>query len=313
MPLISICIPAYKNIEFLKRLLDSISIQTFTDFEVVITDDSPDESLRELIKEYEAQFKLVYYKNPTPLGTPANWNFAISKATGEWIKIMHDDDWFAEKNSLEKFTSKTSAGFRFIKCAYKNVYANGKTEIIFMSQIWRKRILKQPMSLIANNIIGPPSVTLVHTSIKEFYDERLKWRVDQEYYIRLLKSENNFLYINEPLINVSINEEQVTNSCFNNPSVELPEGLILLEKHGIKALKNIWVYDAWWRLLRNMNIRSAEQLSYFTNSVWPYAISKMVNHIKKTPANFLEIGLFSKICMSLSFFLNFQNLKKPIP
>jgi glycosyltransferase involved in cell wall biosynthesis len=40
-PLISICIPAYKRTEFLQRLLDSIDIQTFKNFEVIVTDDSP--------------------------------------------------------------------------------------------------------------------------------------------------------------------------------------------------------------------------------------------------------------------------------
>ena len=37
--LISICIPAYKHPDFLKRLLDSISIQSFKNFEVIISDD----------------------------------------------------------------------------------------------------------------------------------------------------------------------------------------------------------------------------------------------------------------------------------
>ena len=44
--LISICIPAYKHPDFLKRLLDSISIQSFRDFEVIISDDSPDPGSR---------------------------------------------------------------------------------------------------------------------------------------------------------------------------------------------------------------------------------------------------------------------------
>ena len=44
-PLISICIPAYKRIDYLQKLLDSISIQTFKDYEVIVTDDSPDESV----------------------------------------------------------------------------------------------------------------------------------------------------------------------------------------------------------------------------------------------------------------------------
>jgi len=47
---ISICIPAYKNVGFLERLLHSISIQSFADYEVVITDDSPDDSVKNLYR-----------------------------------------------------------------------------------------------------------------------------------------------------------------------------------------------------------------------------------------------------------------------
>ena len=45
----------------------------------------------------------MYYKNIKVLGTPENWNESIRKAKGAWIKLMHDDDWFANENSLQKF------------------------------------------------------------------------------------------------------------------------------------------------------------------------------------------------------------------
>ena len=101
-PVVSICVPAYKRPQNIRRLLQSIREQSFKDFEVIISDDSPDDSVKGIMGEY-SDIKINYYKNSTPLGTPANWNYAITKAKGEWIKIMHDDDWFAEDNSLMKY------------------------------------------------------------------------------------------------------------------------------------------------------------------------------------------------------------------
>lgn len=109
-PFISICIPAYKRIDFLKRLLDSIQIQTFHDFEVIVTDDSPDDSVRILCESYESfDLKLTYWKNSPSLGTPANWNKAISMAKGLWIKLMHDDDWFIDSSALMIFADAARA------------------------------------------------------------------------------------------------------------------------------------------------------------------------------------------------------------
>lgn len=300
MPLISICIPAYKNIEFLKRLLDSISIQTFTDFEVVITDDSPDESLRELIKEYEAQFKLVYYKNPTPLGTPANWNFAISKATGEWIKIMHDDDWFSDKESLSEFSN--IAGLYndknvLIFSGFNEIKSNQLRDCYIMNLNEKKLLKRSPLNLLKKNFIGHPSTTLIRNKISQWYDENIKWVVDIEFYIRYLKNAD-FVSINKALINIGISDEQVTKEVFRNPNIEIPENLYLLQKLGADSLRNIYVYDYYWRMFRNLSIRSFTEIKIYSREIEiPKRIKKMLQVEFKIPLSILRVGILSKLFM----------------
>jgi glycosyltransferase involved in cell wall biosynthesis len=308
---ISICIPAYKRVNYLTRLLESIAIQTYKNFEVIISDDSPDNSVYGIVKNYSGKINISYFKNERSLGTPANWNFAISKAKGAWIKLMHDDDWFTSENSLNEFVKHTETNNKFIFSAYTNVFENTeqKPQNVFMRFASKKIILKEPAILFAENVIGPPSVTLIHSSIKDMYDERLKWRVDQEFYMRILKLENSFSYIDQTLVNIGISESQVTQSCLYNPDVELPEGFILLEKSGTKQLKNIRVYDAWWRLLRNMNIYSEKKLREYVNKNWPKRIIRITDHLSKTPKALLNIGVFSKIFMSISYLFNSSKKK----
>ena len=66
-PIISICIPAYKRIDYLKRLLCSIEIQKFKDYEVIISDDSNDHSVAALLKEFNGRFEIKYFKNEKAL------------------------------------------------------------------------------------------------------------------------------------------------------------------------------------------------------------------------------------------------------
>ena len=47
---ISICIGTYNRIDYLKRLLDSIAIQKYKNFEVIITDDSSNDSIEQYLK-----------------------------------------------------------------------------------------------------------------------------------------------------------------------------------------------------------------------------------------------------------------------
>ena len=303
--MISIGIPAYKRIDYLKRLLLSIDHQSFKDFEVIVSDDSDDDSVLDLVNEFKSKYSIQYYSNRPSLGTPANWNAAISKAKGDWIKLMHDDDWFSTNNSLQNFADATLKGPKFIYSSYSNfIETEDRLQPIKHNKAQLNQILKQPLLLLSENIIGPPSVTLFHKSILEKYDERMKWRVDLEYYIRILKKEKEVYNIKDYLINVGVSESQVTNYCINVPKVEIPEGFILLDKYGTTPLKNIIVFDAWWRIIRNCQIRSEKDLTQFGNNQWPSTILEIINFQSKFSSTILKNGYISKILMTFSYIKN---------
>ena len=304
-PFFSICIPVYKNIKYLDRLLQSIRIQTFNDYEVVVSDDSPDDTVEQFLKMNYADIPLAYYRNTKALGTPANWNFAIEKATGTWIKLIHDDDWFASEDSLLLFSKAVAhSPAKFFHCNYSNVLLSN---IAMSSQkiegaAWRKKLIySHPEALYARNIIGPPSVTLVHHTVKAIYDTRMKWLVDIDFYMAVLRKEQAN-YIPELLIKVGLGDEQVTQYTHNHPEIEIPEGLLLHSKLGDPAFKTWLYYDAWWRLMRNLKIRSLEQLSAFSNDLTISGVLvKMLQHQSVLPLSLLQIGPFSKASMFISW------------
>jgi len=300
---ISICIPAYKRTIYLKRLLDSVSIQTFRDFEVIITDDSPGDEVKDLSEQYKNKFSLYYFKNALQLGTPENWNEAIRHAKGEWIKLMHDDDWFADENSLLEFSDAEdkNPSINFFYSAYSNIFENNKQVPVYINSYRKKKLEENPVTLFSQNVIGPPSVTLVRNDKNFWYDKNTKWVVDIDFYIRYLKN-NSAFYINRLLINVGIHETQVTVSAFRVPGVEIPENFYLLNKAGEQNLKNILVYDAFWRLVRNLKITSLSAISEngYRGKV-PGPIRSMINWQSKLPSWALSVGFFSKTIMFLHY------------
>ena len=50
---VAICIPSYNNLSSLERLLESIRIQNFKDYYVVITDDSTDNVVQKFVENYK--------------------------------------------------------------------------------------------------------------------------------------------------------------------------------------------------------------------------------------------------------------------
>lgn len=304
-PFISICIPAYKNKTYLKRLLDSISGQSFMDFEVIITDDSPDTSLYSLIELYKERMKIDYSRNQPALGSPANWNAGIAKANGEWIKIMHDDDWFADKNSLAEFAKAAQhTNTDFIFSGFTNVDLKNGIEKRFVINNFHEWMLKgNPLYLFRTNYIGHPSTTLIRNKKQHFFDEKTKWVVDFDFYIRVLRSGGLFYTIRKPLINIGVSDEQITKAVFRQREVEIPENLYLLNKLGINSLNNIFVFDYYWRLMRNLRITSAEELKKYLNEKQvPSMVSQMIRYQQKLGIELLKkSGIYSKLCMGLLY------------
>jgi glycosyltransferase involved in cell wall biosynthesis len=250
---VSICIPAYKQTEFLRKLLDSILIQTYKDFEVVISDDSPDDQVKEVIQIYSGKFTIKYNRNSPALGSPANWNKAVDLASGEYIKIMHHDDWFTSESSLERFVNGIQSckhGFVFSQAISSNKKQN-IDKLHTASDTFITALHANPELVFLGNQIGPPSSVFFKRSDFQLFDTKLKWLVDIDFYIRMIKLGNGFCFIKEPLI-TSVNnaDHNVTNDC-NNPETEVYEYFYLFNKLSLDSRNN----DNFQKILLNTLLR----------------------------------------------------------
>ena len=90
-PLVSICIPTFNRPELLNEAVQSCLNQTFSDFEIVITDNSTNDDSYKLITAI-GDPRIRYYKNDGNIGAYANSVRALSLAGGKYIKWLMDDD-----------------------------------------------------------------------------------------------------------------------------------------------------------------------------------------------------------------------------
>ena len=242
MTKVSICIPTYNQVKYLRQTIDSVLNQSFTDYEIIITDDSPTDIVLNLVKEYQFKAKIQYYKNTVPLGSPENWNEAIRLSKGEYIKIMHHDDYFTNENSLFEFVKmldeNPNSDFAFSAAVAVNIEKD-KTWMHCPTNRQIQSLSNDPYVLFFGNFIGPPSSVIHRRNINIVYDKNLKWVVDFDFYIQNLISNNNFIFNSNPLItSISGGGHNVTAVCENNKDVEVREYLYLFNKIA-KCQKNI--------------------------------------------------------------------------
>jgi glycosyltransferase involved in cell wall biosynthesis len=305
MPLISICIPAYRQPAFLQRCLQSIADQRCHDVEIIITDDSPGAELQAVANPFSAMFSIAYHHNATPLGSPANWTAALAKATGAYVMLLHHDDWLHRADTLDLLVdaleANPTADAAFAAYKYVDQESNSERQIVLNMEMWQK-LQKAPELLFASNLIGPPSVLLMRRQNLVTYDPALKWLVDLEGYYRYLKAGHQLVYVPQCLVSIGESNHQVTATAKYNPQVQVYEHLYCLQKHGTPILRRWQTYDAYWRMLRNAGVRSEAQLNEFAAPLHPSAIvAYMVNWQRHIPPFILKIGLYSKQFMFLSY------------
>lgn len=232
MSKVSICIPAYENRFLFQRLLNSIFIQSYTDFEIIVSDDSKTNEIEKFVREFKTN-KLNYFKHCTKNMPSENWNNMLSKCTGKYIKIMFHDDFFTNRESLEEMINLVETGdYDFAFCGTNQV-SGSNTYSRCISAKHVKYLRKNINYLYCGNWIGAPSATIFKNQ-DVMFDECLCWLVDLEFYLNYLNRYKKFNYSVEPLISIGIHENQTTNSVEKNAEINLYEYSYVYQKYHLE-------------------------------------------------------------------------------
>jgi glycosyltransferase involved in cell wall biosynthesis len=102
-PLVTIIIPTFNNSVFLRSAIQSALAQTFSSFEILVTDNSNSDETRALCDSFQNP-KIRYRSNPTNIGIVSNFIAGINDARGTYISLLCDDDEW-EPDFLEKLVT----------------------------------------------------------------------------------------------------------------------------------------------------------------------------------------------------------------
>lgn len=98
---ISIIIPTYNVEDYIGECLNSLIIQSFDAFEIIIVDDLSTDSTVEVIEYYsQKDSRIKLFKNDRKRGSGGSRNFGLKHARGKYIQFVDGDDWL-DSNSLE--------------------------------------------------------------------------------------------------------------------------------------------------------------------------------------------------------------------
>ncbi len=97
-PKISIGLPVYNGQKYLEKAIDSILSQTFTDFELIISDNASTDRTQEICAAYQSKDeRILYVRNDVNLGAAKNFNKLVDYAKGKYFKWASYDDMLEPK------------------------------------------------------------------------------------------------------------------------------------------------------------------------------------------------------------------------
>lgn len=205
-PRFSICIPVWEQhgvgLQYLKDLIYSIRIQTFQNYEIVISDHSINDDIYEFITTLG---NVKYVRNLSNRGNGVhNLNQTLIRASGEIIKVMFQDDFMFDRRCLEKFDKAfENEETKWAVCGCNHT-RDGVNFERFMVPSWNDKLLE------GVNTISSPSVLAFRNKNIELFDENLTMLMDVEYYYNLGRRYGPPTMIEDCLVTNRCHENQIS-------------------------------------------------------------------------------------------------------
>lgn len=218
---ISICIPTWEQhgygVLYLTELLETIRNQTFKDFNVVISDHSINNDIKDVVDAFSDNLDIVYTKNNSKRGNgPANTNNTLKFAVGEIVKIIFQDDLFYSNDALsiihKTFEENKNVKWLVNGCNHTN---DGKNFFRPMVPSWNNEIWK------GVNTISSPSVLAFINDKTTLFDENLTMLMDCEYYFQLFKKYGLPKIVDDILISNRMHPHQISSMYNRNINEEI--------------------------------------------------------------------------------------------
>jgi len=188
--MISVIMPVFNNLRYLKESIDSILNQTFEDFEFIIIDDGSEEPVYDFIKSYDDP-RIVLRKNKENRGLTESLNLCLDLAQGDFI-ARHDGDDVSLPTRFEEQLKGFKDNVGLVTTWAYTIDKNGNK----LDERFTRDLIKQPAAEIKKIMLGGgrsivmgPSAMYSRKVFETigYYDEFFFYSQDYNYWLRVFR------------------------------------------------------------------------------------------------------------------------------
>lgn len=194
-PFLSILVPTYSYPQGLERILNALSTLPI-DVEVLVFDDSPSNDLKKIVGNFSQSISNLSYQHNAqlegvPFGAANNWNSLLDAAKGEYVLLLHHDEF--------------PLGLNFIPSLRSILTVRNPPDVVLLDLLLVNEALQSlprhapkfmrwlitqyaPGYLFRRNVIGPTATLVIRRSMTPRFNPALRWLVDVDFYVRLSRA-----------------------------------------------------------------------------------------------------------------------------
>ncbi|MBW0014700.1 glycosyltransferase family A protein [Mycobacterium sp.] len=165
-PRVSVVVPAYNSAAFIDATMRSILGQTFTDFELVVSDHSSTDGTWEALQQFAADRRVRLSRLASGGGAAANWNAVTDLATGEFIKLVCGDDLLSRDCLAQQVTAMEAHAKAVMVASPRDIIDAAGTTVLrnrglagLRGEVHGPEAIRRTV-LAGTNIFGEPAAVL---------------------------------------------------------------------------------------------------------------------------------------------------------
>ena len=299
-PKVSVCIPVRNGGKFLHVAVNSVFMQTYTNYELIVIDNASSDDTAQWVEHLaRTNSKIKFFKNEKNIGLIENFNACLQRATGEYIKFLCADDELMP-NCLEQMVCALEANKSATLVTVDRLIISENNDVLASKNYSKVEVLvngKDAINrcLFGTNYIGEPSATMFRRRVGvDGFDTNFPHLVDLELWFRILEK-GDLVSIPQCLCAIRRHELQMTQQNI---------------KSGLLVEDNVRLFDLYKDkpYIKHTFIANEERRMRMAYRVWMcrhFIESKRKKEILKSQSSFVFYYLLIPI---ISFVLNMSRI-----
>ncbi len=245
--LVSIIMPTYNCGNFIGETIESVINQTYTKWELIISDDASVDNTEEVVKKYLSDKRIRYIKFAQNKGAAAARNNSMKLSKGKYMAFLDSDDlWYKEKLEVQlKFMKENQ--YNFTCTAYEQIDEKDKP----LNKVVKVKTKANYNRILLDCPVGNSTVMYNVDKLGKFEVPNIRKRNDDALWLQILKKEKYIYGMDEVLMKYRIRNNSISS---NKLSLVKYHWQLYREIEHLSIFKSVF-HIGYWGIIKIFHIK----------------------------------------------------------